>query len=263
MEISFQGGSIHYKAEGMGPAIVLLHGFMESARVWRDYSARLVGRYKVIRVNLPGHGKSSVYGNTHSMEFMAEAVKAVLDAEDVNQAMLVGHSMGGYVSLAFAEKYPTRVSALVLFHSSCFADTKEKKIDRDRAVRAAEAHKMKYITSVIPNLFFDRSGIKASKRIFKLVKLASKQPKEGITAALLGMRDRKDRSKVWASLPCPAMLLAGHDDLLIPLERSQEVAALNPKAQFVVLSECGHVGFMEQKREAFRVLELFARAKVL
>lgn len=263
MEIAFKKGVISYKVEGQGPAIVFLHGFMESARIWRSFSEKLSAKFKVIRINLPGHGKSSVQGDIHSMELMAEAVKSVLDAEKISKAMLVGHSMGGYVSLAFAELHPSMLAGLVMFNSICYADTKEKKADRERAMKAADAHKMKYITSVIPNLFYERSGVKASKRIFKMVKIASKQPKEGILAALVGMRDRKDRSDILKSATFPVMILAGHDDLLIPLEKTKEMAALNPKAQLVVLDECAHLAFIEQKKESFKAVQTFALQKIL
>lgn len=263
MQVALLNGSIHYKVEGQGPAIVFLHGFMENARIWRPYLSKLNSRFKVIRINLPGHGKSSVFGEIHTMEFMAEAVRVVLEAEKVDKAMLVGHSMGGYVSLAFAETHPDKVNGLILFSSSCFEDTPERKSDRDRGVKAAEAHKMKYVTSVIPNLFYERSGAKASKRIFKLVKIAAKQPKEGITAAIKGMRDRADRSHVIRQAKFPLLFLAGQDDLLIPLERIQEMNRIQPQAKIVVLENCGHVGFIEQKKDSLQAILTFALEKIL
>ena len=137
MHISFGEGEIHYKVDGQGPAIVFLHGFMESARIWRPFLEKLSGKFKIIRINLPGHGKSSVYGNIHTMEFMAESVKAVLDFEKVNSALFVGHSMGGYVGLAFAEAFAENVKGLVLFSSTSFEDTPERIEDGDHSVRTS------------------------------------------------------------------------------------------------------------------------------
>lgn len=263
MQVDFNKGTIHYKVEGQGPAIVFLHGFMENARIWRPYLPKLVSKFKVIRINLPGHGKSSVFSQMHTMELMAEGVRAVLDNERVERAMFVGHSMGGYVSLAFAESYSDRVSGLVLFSSTCFEDTPERKSDRDRAIKAADAHKMKFITSVIPNLFFERSGSKASKRIFKMVKIASKQPKEGIIAAIAGMRERADRSDIIKTAKFPLLFLTGSDDMLIPLERVQEMHRIQPKAEITVLDACGHLGFIEQKEDSFKAIQKFALEKIL
>ncbi|MEX1190214.1 MAG: alpha/beta hydrolase [Bacteroidia bacterium] len=263
MQVSFSNGTIRYKAEGQGPAIVFLHGFMETAKIWRPFVSKLSSKFRVIRINLPGHGKSSTFGETHSMEFMSDVVRAVLEAEGVIEALIVGHSMGGYVALAFAETFPHKVKGLVLFSSTCFEDTPERKIDRERSIKAAEAHKMKYITSVIPNLFFERSGMKASKRIFKLVKIAAKQPKEGITAAIRGMKDRVDRSEVLRNANFPLMYIAGQDDFLIPLERVQEMHRLRPDAIITVLENCGHVGFIEQKQECIKAIQTFALEKIL
>jgi pimeloyl-ACP methyl ester carboxylesterase len=95
------------------------------------------------------------------------------------------------------------------------------------------------------------------------VKIASKQPKEGILAAIAGMRDRKDRAEILKSATFPVMILAGHDDLLIPLEKTKEMAALNPKAQFVVLDECAHLAFIEQKKESIKAIQTFALQKIL
>jgi len=263
MHTAFANGEIHYKVQGQGPAIVLLHGFMENARIWRFFLPKLTSKFKVIRVNLPGHGKSSVFSESHSMDFMAEAVNAVLEAEKIEKAMLVGHSMGGYVALAIAELYPRKVGGMVLFSSISFADDAERKKDRDRAAKTAESHKMKYITAVIPNLFFERTGIKASKRIVKLVKIAAKQPKEGIVAAIFGMRNRPDRTHVLKTAQFPLLILAGHDDLLVPLEKIEEMAAHAPGAKTIILENCGHVGFLEQRRASLKAIHTFALEKIL
>lgn len=263
MRVTFSKGSIDYKVSGQGPSIVFLHGFMESARIWRAFAYKLSSKFRVIRVNLPGHGKSSVYGEKHTMEFMAEAVHAVLAAEKVETCMLVGHSMGGYVALAFAERWPEMVRGLVMFSSISTADTKERKADRDRAVKLVEEHKMKYISSVVPNLFYERTGTKAGKRIYKLVKLAARQPKEGIIAAIRGMRDRPDRTQVLEAAAYPVLFLAGHDDPLIPVEKIQELAARVPGSRAVIMSECGHVGFLEKRKESMNAVRAFALEKIL
>jgi pimeloyl-ACP methyl ester carboxylesterase len=263
MHIAFAEGVIHYKVEGQGPAIVFLHGFMESARIWRPFVEKLKGKFKVIRINLPGHSKSSVYGEIHTMEFMSECVNAVLEQEKIDNALIVGHSMGGYVGLALAEEHPEKVKGLILFSSTSFEDTPERKEDRERAIRAADAHKMKYITSVIPNLFFERTGAKASKRIFKLVKIAAKQPKEGIIAAIKGMQIRKDRTNVLRKAKFPILFISGHDDFLIPLERLQEMAKHAPGANVIILEHCGHVGFLEHEKESIQAIQTFALEKIL
>lgn len=263
MQIAFSKGTLHYKTEGQGPAIVFIHGHMESAKIWQKFSRKLNARFRLIRINLPGHGKSSVFSDSHSMEFMAEAVYAVLQHEKVEKALFIGHSMGGYVALALAESHPDILKGLVLFSSISFADSAERQNDRERAMKAADAHKMKYITSVIPNLFFERSGLKANKRIFKLVKIAAKQPKEGIIAAIHGMRNRIDRTHILRDLKIPILFIAGQDDFLIPLESIVEMNNRVPNAKLIVIENCGHAGFYEQEKESYKAIQEFAFEKFL
>jgi pimeloyl-ACP methyl ester carboxylesterase len=263
MKVEFSKGTISYRVSGQGPAVVFLHGFMESARIWRAFAYKLSSRFRVIRINLPGHGGSSVFHEPHTMEFMATTVHAVLEKEKVEKAMLVGHSMGGYVALAFAEKWPEMLSGLVMFSSSSFGDSTERKQERDRAIKAAESHKMKYVTSVVPNLFFERTGNKAAKRIYKLVKLASAQSKEGIIAAIRGMKDRPDRSDTLRNASFPVLFLAGKHDPLLTVEKVEEMKNMNPGSTVFYLENSAHVGFIEQRKESMQAIRNFAVEKIL
>lgn len=263
MTAPFLDGKIQYRVSGQGPCIVFLHGFLESARIWRAFAYKLSSRFKVIRINLPGHGGSSVFKKPHTMELMAQAVHAVLEQEKVDQMLLVGHSMGGYVSLAFAEKWPGMLNGLILFSSFSFPDSPERKIERDRAIQAAEAHKMKYVSSVVPNLFFERNGNKAAKKIYKLVRLASNQPKEGIVAAIKGMKARRDRMDVLQNVRYPVLFITGTHDPLIPLKKVEEMQQNTPGSTIHVLNDCGHLGFIEKRKESMRVVKNFALEKIL
>jgi len=150
--VGFRGGKIHYRAEGKGRAIVLLHGFLGNMQVWENLLPSLIKRYKVILIDLPGHGLTENFGYVHKMDLMAEAVKAVLHELQLRRYVLIGHSMGGYVSMAFAEKYMDNLRGLVLFHSSAFADSEEKKLDRDKAIKVAKRHKEKYLKESLKKL---------------------------------------------------------------------------------------------------------------
>jgi pimeloyl-ACP methyl ester carboxylesterase len=263
MKAEFSKGIIQYRASGQGPVVVFLHGFMETARIWRAFAYKLSSRFRVVRINLPGHGGSSVFKEPHTMEFMAAAVNAVLEKEKIGKALFVGHSMGGYVSLAFAEKWPEKVNGLIMFSSSSFADSQERKAERERAIKAADAHKMKFITSVVPNLFFERSGNKAAKKIYKLVKLASAQSKEGIVAAIKGMKDRPDRTSVLQKAGFPVLFLAGTHDPLLPVDKVDEMKNKCPGSKVQHLENSAHVGFIEQKKESIRIIRNFAIEKIL
>jgi pimeloyl-ACP methyl ester carboxylesterase len=258
MALTFLDGEINYKISGEGQAIVFLHGFMESLKIWKKFEEFFSESFKVITIDLPGHGKSSNFFDTHSMDFMAEAVEAVLNHEKIEKAFFVGHSMGGYVSLSMAEKYPSLVRAICLFSSTAFEDTEERKIERQRAVKAADAHKMKFITSVVPNLFYNRSGRKSGKRIYRLVKIAARQSKDGITAAIRGMMERKDKTAILKKAKFPILLIGGHDDYLIPTERIEEMSQMIKKVHVVIIEQCGHVGFYEAKKESIEAIHQFA-----
>ncbi len=263
MKVPYLNGHISYRASGQGPAIVFIHGFLESARIWRAFAYKLSSRFRVIRVNLPGHGGSSVFQETHSMELMAAAVHTVLKKEGIDKAMIVGHSMGGYVSLAFAEQWPEMINGLVMFSTSSYADTKARKIERDKAMEDAEATKMKYVSSVIPHLFHERTGNKASKKIYKLVKLAGEQSTEGIVTAIKGMKQRKDRSDVLNKSKFPTLFLAGRHDLLIQAKKVEEMQKNTPGSSIHWLERSGHFGFIEQRKESMEVIRNFAIEKIL
>ena len=113
--------------------MVLLHGFLFSSGIWHDLAASLARSYRVICIDLPGHGESGCFGYVHSMELMAQAVKAVLDQLRLKRYVMAGHSMGGYVALAFAELYPDNLRGLALFHCTAYPDTAEKRHERERA----------------------------------------------------------------------------------------------------------------------------------
>ena len=134
MRLNFKGTDIFYEDAGKGSAVVLLHGFLENVTIWNSLKEELLSRYRVITIDLLGHGKTGCLGYVHTMEMMAETVKAVLDELMVRRVSLIGHSMGGYVALAFAEAHPDDVKALVLVNSTTSADSEVKKKNRDRAV---------------------------------------------------------------------------------------------------------------------------------
>lgn len=263
MKLEFQSGEISYKVEGQGPCIVLLHGFLGSKKLMKPIAEKLSSKFMVVRIDLPGHGKSSVFSEVHTMTFMAESVKAVLDHLKVEKAHLIGHSMGGYVSLAFCKLFPERVMAMTLLNSTVYADSAERKKERDRAIKLAEGHKIKYITAVIPNWFYERTGHKANERILKVVKLAAKTPREGIQAALRGMKDRTDLSAVFAKVMFPVQIVSGKSDFVIPFEQTEQISALNPKCRLDALNECGHMGFIEAKDECLKALYSFAIENIL
>ena len=256
-QILFQGKTVNYRVEGSGPALVLLHGFLENIHIWDDFSGALSKLNKVISVDLPGFGKTAVFDKKHSMEFMAEVVDAVLQAENVKYCLLAGHSMGGYVSLAFAEKYGEKLKGLVLFHSHASADTEEGKKNRTRTVEAVKTNHKKFIADFVPLLFAEKNVEKFAAKIDELKIMSLQTSKEGVIAALYGMRDRKDRRQLLKEVNFPVLFIIGKQDSRISMDVLKSQIFLPKHSEALILENVGHMGFIEARKETLRTLSHF------
>lgn len=254
---SFREGKLRYRQSGKGRAVILLHGFLENLHIWDGLSADLSRRYRVISIDLPGHGKSDNFGYVHSMELMAEAVMAVLKKERLRKVVMIGHSMGGYVSLAFAEKYPDHLRGLCLFHSSALSDNTKKKEDRLRAIDALKKYPKKFIRELIKNLFSSQNVKILKEEIKELEDSAANGSIPGYCACVLGMRDRDNREVILKFAPYPVLIIAGKDDPVIPEKVAEEQSRLAEKGQYVLLENSGHMGFLEEPGKVLRSLRSF------
>ncbi len=209
---------------GDGPAMILLHGFLESSKMWDPLLPELSKNGKIITIDLPGMGKSGVVSEIHSMELMAEAVEAVLEHLQVSGATFIGHSMGGYVTLACAEMFPNRVGKMVLLNSSPVADSEERKLNRNRAIKIIDKNPRAFISMAIVNWAGEATREKFSKDLEHAKNNAYLFPVEGIKAALRGMRDRKDRTEILEEFPREKYMFLAEDDPIIPVQANIELA---------------------------------------
>ena len=191
-----QNKKIYYKAEGSGKAIVLLHGFPFSLHLWDDFSRELSNNFKVLTIDLPGFGDSEMLSEIHTIELMAQVVKAALDINNISKCIMIGHSMGGYVTLQFAEKYPEMLNGFGLFHSHALADTPEGKENRNRIIETVKKNHKNFLNSFIPELFIPENVSEYRKEIDKLILQANKMSKESVIAAMAGMRERESKLHV-------------------------------------------------------------------
>jgi pimeloyl-ACP methyl ester carboxylesterase len=253
------GAKVRYADTGKGRAVVLLHGFLENLEVWfgNGFAQELAKHYRVIAIDLPGHGKSECMGYVHRMERMAEVVKAVMDEIGLRRYTMAGHSMGGYVALAFAEKFPEHLSGFCLFHSSATADSEAKKMDRERAIRLVKRSPTKYTNALIANLFAVANVRYFKSEIAWLKRMAAKTKPQGIIACLEGMKIRKNRESVLRSSAVPVLMIAGKRDNVIPLEVSEKQKDLAKDQRYVAVDKCGHMGFLEQKEITLKKLSAF------
>lgn len=246
--------------------VVLLHGYLESKEMWNDLAAFLSKNYRVICPDLPGHGKSTFEGNEVSMELAAKAVKNLLNSLKIEKCVLIGHSMGGYVALAFAELFAECLVGFGLFHSHPFADNDDKKIARLRDIdMIAKGKKAEIVETNIPRLFANFNISQLSKQVEKWKSVAFATPDCGIIASLRGMVSRKDRDFVLSQLNVPSILIFGKWDNLIPKEIGIELENKHSYPRFLWLENSGHLGMIEepdQTRLAITsfLLAVFSRA---
>jgi len=254
--IQFKSINVSYTDEGKGKAVVFLHGFLGAKEVWNSFSNELSKTQRVITIDLLGHGGTDCLSYVHTMEEMAEAVQAVLSHLKLRKYFLVGHSLGGYVSLALAEQSPDNIKGLVMFHSSSRADDKQKKHDRNRVVRIVKMSPDLFIHEAVPNLF--NTNYRPSKRgIAQYEKMALSMSKQGIIAALEGMKDRVDREIVLKFAPYPVLFVIGREDNILPFEDLIVQAKLPESGSFLLLKNSGHMGFLEAKKETFSEIKRF------
>ena len=247
--------------KGIGPVLVLLHGFCEDSSLWDAYAAHLALRYKVICPDLPGFGASEPeFAEAVGMEYYARRVHELLETllPSEERVTMVGHSLGGYVSLAFAELYPERLNGIGLFHSTAFADNEEKRQSRDKvAAYIQEKGVAAFTDNFIEPLFYVANRARLAQDIQALKIVASKSSKEGVVACTRGMKERADRTEVLKSIEHPVLFIIGKKDTAVPLEKSLEQCHLPAQSLVYILDKVGHMGMLEAKDSCLKVLENF------
>lgn len=243
-----------------GPAIVLLHGFCEDSSVWNDLITELVGaRFRVVCIDLPGFGQSEAPGQA-SIEYYAEAVHAVLSQLKLEKVILIGHSMGGYTALAFAEKYPGMLLGLGMFHSHPYADSEEKKEARCRSIQfVKDQGHVVFVKQLIPGLFAPAFAKSQSFTLSRLIHAASTYPAAGIIGGLEAMIARPARSALLASALYPVLFIIGEEDQAIPADQRLSQTLLPCVASVHVLERVGHMGMLEAPKRTQQAVREFAQ----
>lgn len=256
----YKNTKIAYSDTGKGTAIVLLHGFLENSTMWNYHVEELAKKHRVICVDLLGHGATDCLGYVHTMEDMADAVQHVLHELKLRKVVLVGHSMGGYVALAFAELYPEKVKGLVLLNSTSRADSNERKLNRDRAILAVKKSYITAIRMAIANLFSEENREKLAAEI-ELVKVeALKTPLQGIVAAQEGMKVRNDREVLLHLTPYPKLLILGKKDPVLNYNENKD--QVENSAVALITFNDGHMSHIENREELTTVLLQFLKKLV-
>ncbi|WP_295914956.1 alpha/beta hydrolase [uncultured Alistipes sp.] len=235
--------------------VVLLHGYLESMLVWEDFIPYLYKEVRVITLDLPGHGISVVTGEIHTMDFLADTIADALKALGIEKCTLVGHSMGGYVALAFCERHPEMLDGLVLFSSTPNPDTPEKAENRRREIALVKAGKKDMLARVAPAAgFAEQNRTRMRDYIEDLTEQVFITEDEGIVALLNGMIARRDQNEMLRRSPVPQLFILGKKDNYIPPEAAEKIIAEHPQAKVVWLENSGHMGFLEEPEAAARAI---------
>ncbi|WP_209389225.1 alpha/beta fold hydrolase [Chryseobacterium sp. RR2-3-20] len=237
---------LHFEKKGVGKEIlVLLHGFMENSSIWSDVEKNLSSDFSILKIDLPGHGKSEILAEVHTMELMADEVKKVLDHEKIDNIHLLGHSMGGYVSLAFAEKFPESLKSLTLFFSTFLADDEQKKEQRKKSYRIIKDAFAHYARAGVPNLFNPNELDVLEGKIENALEIALSTNNLGALACVKGMVERPDRKEVLENLEAKILVIAGKHDNAVKTELVMKNLPDRTNIKSYIL-DCGHNGHWEK-----------------
>ena len=253
-------GEVAYALNDFGGAgtTVWVHGFLENSNMWQpiwDGGLRPDGKH--LFIDLPGHGRTSSFGPVHSMDFMAECIElALADGGIQGPVRVIGHSMGGYTALAYAERYPERINALMLYHSTAYPDSEEKKAHRDRATQALDTGQVMFVKEAVRNFFAAPLRDAKNDEIELATQWAIQTDPNGIAAALRGMRDRPDRRTVFTSAPRAHAVVGGLDPA-VDARREIQFLGLHPEVMADILPQVGHMSHLEDSPAAVNALQQF------
>jgi pimeloyl-ACP methyl ester carboxylesterase len=256
-EIKIKGKKVVYHVSGEGLPVVLIHGFGEKSEVWNNQVEYLEEKYKIVVPELPGSGESEMQEDM-SMEGMAETVKEVLDAEKISRCIVIGHSMGGYILLAFAEKYFSYLDAFGLFHSTAFADSEEKKVIRRKGIEFINEHgAFTFLENTTPNLFSPLTKEKRPEIIDEQIQSLHDFSPEALISYYEAMIRRPDRTHILRNSTIPVLFIAGKNDNAVPLSDILKQCHLPPLSYIHILESSGHMGMLEETQQANQILKNF------
>ncbi|MFN3952418.1 MAG: alpha/beta fold hydrolase [Thermaurantimonas sp.] len=241
-----------------GKTIVWLHGFLENSQMWTYLTDHLPTTFRHIFIDLPGFGKSQCIAYVHTMEEMAKVVKAVMTKLKVRKAALIGHSMGGYVSLAFGELYPESVRAICLLHSTASADSEDKIQNRNRGIEIAKKNPQLFARTTFQGLFAQWAHELYKTQIEEQSEIAAETAVQGIVAALEGMKIRPDRTVLLHFAPFPVFHIVGLEDPVF-VGQSLDDQLKAPKVKAHIL-KAGHMSHIENREELIPVLNAFFKS---
>lgn len=264
--ILFKGQTIHYdfvtpgieKSKSAAAQLMLVHGFPERGHIFQRQIAALADHFTLLIPDLPGSGNSPYNALLSTTSDFADGLLAALDAEQIDKIVLIGHSMGGYIALAFAQKYPERLSGLGLLHSTAYSDSDEKKANRLKAIQTMEKYGgPAFLKPMIPTLFGQAFKAKHPEFIRDMIESGNNFETRALQQYYQMMHDRKDKTAVIAQLRKPILFISGTEDKAAPAADLMTQASLVDKAMIEILDGAGHMGFIEKSDQVNAIIKDF------
>ena len=253
MEKKFQylNSEVFYNDTGNGLPVVLLHGFAEDSSIWQAQTNFLQYHCRVIIPDLPGSGKSQLLQKEDAgIEDCAACINALLDHADIDKCIMLGHSMGGYITLAFAEKFSDKLNGFGFVHSTAFADTEEKKSTRKKGIRMMEEHGVyPFVKNTPANLFSENYKTAHPEKVAGLIESGKNFSKQALIQYYTAMMNRPDRSAVLEKSSVPVLFIIGSEDVAAPLDDLLKQVYLPKISHIHIIQGVGHMSMWEKPDE--------------
>ena len=253
----------YYTVKGTGKSILLLHGFGEDASIWGDLSNRLSKQYQLIIPDLPGCGKSTLPPDGISVEEMADGLAEMLRQQNITETILIGHSLGGYIALAFAERHLHLLNKMVLFHSHAYADEKARLANRKKSITFIEKYGSAPFVNELLNNLVSEDFLRSNMELMEDLKqrFSSLTP-ETLIALTKAMMNRPERLHVLDDFHKPLLFILGREDKAVPLEMGLKQVERSPLSVVHILDKVGHCGMIEDPKSSFHIIDNFIKLNI-
>lgn len=274
----YKNASISYRKIGEGNVVVLLHGFGEDSNIFNQQISFLQNYCCVIAPDLPGSGKSEILVNDEldsqksenniippkfqmQISDYAYCIDALLKHERIDTCIMLGHSMGGYITLAFAQQFAHKLSAFGLIHSTAFADSEEKKTNRKKGIELVENYgSYSFLKNTINSLFGKKFKEQHSQQIDELIEAAKQFSNASVQQYLFAMMNRPNRTEVLKNTTKPVLFIIGTEDAAAPMKDVLQQVSLPQKSHVHILEEVGHMSMLEATEELNKYLLNFIQS---
>lgn len=254
----FRAARISFRDEGSGTAVILIHGFLADSELWKEQLADLKSNYRLIIPDLPAHGESQSLGYLHSMELLSDMIAALLRHLKLRKVVVIGHSLGGYVALAFAERHTDKLKGLILVNSTAAADSKKRRASRQQLLKLLPKKRLSVLKQLIES-FFVIQNFKKRYLVKRYLKWAFNADEKGVAATIRGMMERKEREIILKFAPYPYLIIAGRYDPIIKVSQNRSEASLNERGGLIIFEGSGHMTPMEEPWRLNKVIVKFLR----